>query len=204
MWRHSRTALPALSLLASMSIAFPAPRDATEELKKGKDAYLKQDLKSAEKRFRAAVELQPDSYVGHLYLGHSLYFQQRFQEAIPEYQKAMVLGAKSGEMQRGDKRLLNDQLGMAFGMSGKPQEAKAVLEAALKDDPAYAMYYYNLACAHAELGHLEEALANLELGFARRGDMLPGEKYPNPRGDDSFKRYAGNERFEASMKRMGF
>ena len=75
-----------------------------------------------------------------------------------------------------------------------------MFEAAIKKDPEYSMYYYNLACSHAELGNLDEALRNLKLGFERRQTVLPGEIYPDPRTDDSFKPFRGNDRFEAAMK----
>jgi hypothetical protein len=181
-----------------------APRNAVTELEKGKKAYLKKDLKQAETHFRAAVEIMPDSYFGHLYLGHSIFYQKRFAEAIPEYERAKELGTTPGGMTQSEARLLNDQLGMSYGISGRVEDAKRLFEAAIKEDPGYAMYYYNLACAHAELGNLQEAITNLKLGFDHREDMISGEQYPNPRGDDSFKRYLGNERFEAALKEMGF
>jgi tetratricopeptide (TPR) repeat protein len=93
---------------------------------------------------------------------------------------------------------------MAYGLSGRLDDAKALFEAAIQEDPSYPLYYYNLACTFAELGRMDEAISNLKLGFERRENMLAGETYPNPRMDDSFKRLLGEEKFEAALKEMGF
>jgi tetratricopeptide (TPR) repeat protein len=43
-------------------------------------------------------------------------------------------------------------MGMAFGMSGQVDAARKVFLDAIKKDPDYPLYYYNLACADAEQG----------------------------------------------------
>jgi len=83
-------------------------------------------------------------------------------------------------------------------------KARSFFEDAIKRDPEYSVYYYNLGCTHAELGNLDAALENLKLGFARKASMSPGETYPSPRADDSFKKYLGDPKFEAALKGMGF
>jgi predicted Zn-dependent protease len=177
---------------------------AEREFEKAKAAYLKKDYPKAENLFRALLKDTPDLLFGHLYLGHSLFYQSKYKEAIPEYERAAEIGAKRGDMNQDDERLLTDQLGMAYGLSGRLDDAKSLFEAGIRKDPEYALYYYNLACAYAELGHVDEALSNLKLGFARRKHMLPGEEYPNPRTDDSFKRFLSDAKFDAALKEMGF
>ncbi len=186
------------------SVALGVPRDPEADFKKAREAYLKHDLPKAEKYFRELTKSAPDYVMGHIYLGHRLYYQQRFKEAIPEYERAMELAPKAPEpLQPLEERILTDQLGMSYAASGRLDKAKTLFESAVKKDPDFPMYYYNLACTYAEMGDLDQALVNLRLGFDRKGNSLPGESYPDPRTDDSFKRYLGDERFQRAMKEMG-
>jgi hypothetical protein len=59
------------------------------------------------------------------------------------------------------------------------------------------MYYYNLACADAEERKLDDARKHLEQAFARKANVLPGEKMPDPTKDDSFLPHRGNKQFWA-------
>ncbi len=200
----ARRLLAPLLLIAFCASAGAAPADPDSIFDKGQKAYLKQNYQEAERQFRAYVKQKPDSWHGHLYLGHALYYQGKYPESIAEYEKARELGTKSGAMKPPDERLLNVQVGMAYGNGGKPLKAKAIFEDAIKKDPDYAMYYYNLACCHAELGNLDMALAVLKQAYERKGSMLSFESFPNPRNDPSFKKYVGNPKFEAALKEMGF
>jgi len=197
-------ALLAVSLLALAGSARSASPNPEREFEKAKEAYLKNDYAKAEKYLRALTQSSPDFVIGHLYLGHSLFYQAKYREAVPEYERARELGLKNGQMKQTEERILNDQLGMAYGLSGRLDQTKAHFEAAIKKDPEYPMYYYNLACAQAEMGDLEPALSSLKEGFARKDHVLPGEAYPNPRTDDSFKKYLGNGKFEAALREMGY
>jgi tetratricopeptide (TPR) repeat protein len=168
------------------------------------EPYGEKNYAKAEKLFRALTHTAPDLVLGHLYLGQSLFFQAKYHEAIPEYERGRDLAVKNGGVARLNERVLSDQLGMSYALDGRLPDAKAVFETAIKRDPEYPMSYYNLACAFAELGNLDDALTNLKLGYARKDHMLPGETYPDPRTDDSFKKYLANEKFKAAMKELGY
>src|SRR5260370_976808 len=92
-------------------------------------------------------------------------------------------------------RVTSDQAGMSYGMSGDIPKARAVFEVAIAKDPDYAMYYYNLACADAEEKKLADARVHLQEAFARKGNVIPGEKLPDPTKDDSFLPYRNNKDF---------
>jgi len=183
---------------------YGVPGVAGKDFGKAMEIYRDKDHAKAEKRFRDLTRTAPDLLLGHLYLGHCLFFQAKYHEAIPEYERTLELAAKSGGLAQQNERILSDQLGMSYALDGRLQDAKTVFERAIRKDPEYPMSYYNLACTLSELGSLDGALANLKLGFARRDHMLPGETYPDPRSDDSFKKYLGNEKFQAAMKEMGY
>jgi tetratricopeptide (TPR) repeat protein len=183
---------------------YGVPGKEGEEFNKATEAYGAQNYAKAEKQFRALTRSTPDLALGHLYLGHSLYYQRKFHEAIPSYERARDLSAKGAALRQVNERILTDNLGIAYALDGRLPDSKALFEAAIRKDPQYPMYYYNLACTFAEMDDLDHAVDNLKLGFARKGQMLPGEDYPDPRTDDSFKRYLGNAKFQAAMKELGY
>jgi hypothetical protein len=63
--------------------------------------------------------------------------------------------------------------------------------------------YYNRACAFAEEGVKTKALANLDLAFQRKANVLKGEQMPDPRLDSLFKKYALDADFVKLMKKLG-
>ncbi len=89
---------------------------------------------------------------------------------------------------------------MSYGMSGDIPKARALFEAAIAKDPDYPMYYYNLACSDAEEKKLADARVHLQEAFARKGNMIPGEKLPDPTKDDSFLPYRNNKDFWKFLK----
>lgn len=200
---HSFSWTFALAAAALFACASPRSDDyrALELLKIGHRAFLTGDLRRAERNLRAAAALRGDAYFAQLYLAHSLYFQGKYADSIAPYEQALVLTEHTGDLGPTERRIVIDQLGMAYGLSGRLEEARSYFEKAIERDPSYAMFHYNLACAHAELGNLEAALAALERAVAC--PPLP-EPMPNPRDDDSFRRYRGQAPFEQAMDRMGF
>ena len=93
-------------------------------------------------------------------------------------------------------RISVDNAGMALGVSGNLELAKETFELGLFIDPEYPLFYYNLACTHAEMGDLENTIINLELCLKHEKNLIPGESLPNPRSDESFQRFLENERFQ--------
>jgi tetratricopeptide (TPR) repeat protein len=196
------------ALVLALALAFCANRPLLADrafgaFNKGKRAYLQKDYVTAEKYFKAVTEKTPDDIMGHLYLAHSLYYQQKFKEAIPEYRKSRDLNAKTGALDKLNGRIVNDNLGMAYGMTGQLSEAKNVFEEAIERDPDYPMYHYNLACVFAEKGDIDQALVFLRSAYQRKANLVAGETIPNPRNDGSFKRYAEDATFAQALKELG-
>ncbi len=179
-------------------------KSAKKDFEKAEAAYKKKDYAKAEQYLRSLTVSVPDFAAAHLYLGHSLFYQGRYRESIPEYERTRVLYGREDKVELRDERILNDQLTMAYGLSGRLEDARTFVEDTIRKDPVYPFYYYNLAWVQAELGNLDAALANLKLAYEHRANFLPGESYPNPREDDSFKKYLGDPKFEATVKEIGF
>jgi hypothetical protein len=98
------------------------------------------------------------------------------------------------------RRVVTDQAGMAYGMSGDIQKARTLFEKAIAEDPDYPMYYYNLACADAEQNNLSGARTHLQQAFARKANMIAGEAIPDPTKDDSFLPHRSNREFWAFLE----
>ena len=92
---------------------------------------------------------------------------------------------------------------MSHGITGEMKKAHALLDEAIVKDQEYPMNYYNRACAFAEEGDKTKALANLDLAFQRKVNVLKGEQMPDPRADSSFQRYVRDSDFVNLMKKLG-
>ena len=93
------------------------------------------------------------------------------------------------------RRVLVDQLAMSYGMSGDLRRSRSVNETAIKSDPDYPLYYYNLACADAEEGKAQAAKLHLQQAFDRKANTIPGEHLPDPTQDDSIQKLEKNKEF---------
>ena len=124
-----------------------------------------------------------------------LYQHQMYGPAAPVYEKALAkLNDDPGSTQT-MKRVITDQAGMSYGMSGNVAKARAIFEKAVAADPDYPLYYYNLACADAEEKNLAGAKKHLQEAFDRKANAIPGEDMPDPTQDDSFLPYRNNKEF---------
>ena len=134
--------------------------------------------------------------------GSAHYLRRDFKKAIGPYQKALDLEKQKRTLEPTLWRVLVDNLGMSYGISGNLKAAKETFEYGVSEDPEYPMFYYNLACTYGEMDNMDKAIEYLRLAFARKDNMIPGEKFPDPAKDSSFARFADNERFIAAVKEM--
>src|SRR5262245_8012067 len=123
------------------------------------------------------------------------YLKRDYKMAIQLYSKALELEGKQATLDKNIWRVVVDNLGMSYGISGDNKKAKEVLEYGLSKDGAYPMFYYILACVHAEMNDLDNAIKNLRLAFNYKANMIPGEQMPDPARDDSFARFLNDPRF---------
>jgi len=131
-----------------------------------------------------------------LFYAQTLYSSQMYREAAPAFERAIV---KLREHPEGDlktmTRVLTDQAGMSYGIAGDIPKARAIFEKAIAQDPDYPLYYYNLACADAQVNNLKDAQTHLRQAFERRANTIPGESMPDPTKDDSFLPYRSDKQF---------
>ena len=129
-------------------------------------------------------------------IGNALYRQNHYAQAIPPYQKAFELEIAEPQLDRTLWRVLIDNLGTAYGMTGRLKEAKATFQQGIQTDPTYPMFHYNLACMFAGMNDLDHAMQSLTTAFRHRKNQNPSDKgMPDPRQDASFQHLMKNETF---------
>jgi predicted Zn-dependent protease len=166
--------------------------------------YKSGQYAAAERDCREIVKQNPSNILAQIYLGQSLFKQQKFADAIGPFEKARELEANGIKLNSDQHRILLDQLVMAYGTSGNLKKVHSLLDDAIRQDPDYPLNYYNLACAFAEEGDKPKMLANLSLAFQHKDHVLKGEQMPDPRSDDSFQSYVHDADFVKLMKQLGY
>lgn len=131
-----------------------------------------------------------------LNMGNALSRQYKYAQALAPYQKAFELEKAEPQLDRTQWRVLIENLGMAYGMTGRLKEARVTFEQGIQADPTYPMFHYNLARTFAEMKDLDRAMQSLRTAFRHRKNQNPGEKgMPDPYQDVSFQHFMKNETF---------
>ena len=134
--------------------------------------------------------------------GSSYYLKHDFERAIGPYQEALDLEKENRTLDKTLWKVLVDNLGMAYGITGDLDKAKETFKYGISKDPDYPMFYYNMACTYGEKEDMDKAIEYLKLAFDRRKNMIPGEKMPNPGTDSSFERFMKDETFKAALREL--
>jgi tetratricopeptide (TPR) repeat protein len=134
--------------------------------------------------------------------GSLRYHEQDYKRSAEYYQRSLDMEKQEAKLDRKYWKVLVDNLGMSYGISGDLKRAKEIFEYGISRDADYPLFYYNLACTYAEMNDLDNAIANLNKAFELRSNILPGERMPDPMTDDSFKRFTRNPRFVAAVEKL--
>ncbi len=118
-----------------------------------------------------------------------------FKGAIGPYEKALGLEKQQRQLNKNYWRVLVDNLGMAYGITGDLKRSEETFNYGVSQDPDYPMFYYNLGCVAAERNDMDKAMDYLSKAFALKANSIPGEGMPDPRKDDSFQRFMSNAQF---------
>ncbi len=128
--------------------------------------------------------------------GTSSYNLGDLKRAIPSYARALALEQQEPKLEKKFWYVLVDNLGMAYGVTGDLESARKTFEYGIQKDPDYPMFYYEIADYYGEKGDLQNTMSFLQKAWDRRDNLLPGEKFPDPRTDDSFKKLLKNSDFQ--------
>jgi tetratricopeptide (TPR) repeat protein len=191
-------------LLVDCGLIAQSPQSGEKLAEQAQREFLAGRFRDAELDFRGLTKLNPSDIVAQLYLGHSLFRQEKYTEAGEAYEKARDLEKTGNKLSLDQHRILTDQLAMAYGISGNLKKSRALLEEAVQQDPEYPLNYYNLACLFAEMGDKSKMFTNLSLAFQHKAHILKGEQMPDPRSDSSFQKYIHDQDFIALMRDLGY
>ena len=134
--------------------------------------------------------------------GSRLFLAGDYKAATSPYQKAFDREKINRTLSDTIWRVMIDNLGMAYGISGDLKKAKETFEYGLSKDPKYPMFHYNMACTYAEMNDVDNAIKYLQQAFQYNENMIKGEKFPDPWTDDSFQRFMKNDKFVNALKGM--
>jgi tetratricopeptide (TPR) repeat protein len=134
--------------------------------------------------------------------GSVFYLQGEYKKAILPYQKALDLEKEKPTLDKTLWRVLVDNLGMSYGISGDLKKAKEIFAYGLSKDPKYPMFHYNMACTYAEMNDVDNAIVSLKQAFEYKENMIKGEPMPEPATDSSFQRFLKNEKFVKALKEL--
>ncbi|HVP57448.1 MAG TPA: tetratricopeptide repeat protein, partial [bacterium] len=126
------------------------------------------DLALQVKMWEEALKINPDRFEPNFHLGilYGHYMQQPM-KGVAFLEKAVRLQPMNAEAY--------NNLGAAYGMLGRPEDAVRTLEHAVQLNPADAQAYANLAVAYRSVGNEAKALecsrkaGELRSGAAREG-----------------------------------
>ncbi|MFC1552693.1 tetratricopeptide repeat protein, partial [Candidatus Latescibacterota bacterium] len=107
--------------------------------------------KTAEREFKLALKLNPNSALIHTYYAFLLILTERYEEAISEAKQASVLDPLSC--------YINTHVGNALFYAGKFDEAIEVLRMVLKMNPNFFLAHFHLGPAYLGKSMYDEAIA---------------------------------------------
>jgi hypothetical protein len=165
-------------------------------------AKLLPDRSPAGNQGQIAAPPPSDAAVQYFREGGKQYLQQDYSTAAALYQKALDLEKQKHTLSKDYFRVLVDNLGMSYGISGRLQQAKVTFEYGLTQDPEYPMFYYNLACTYGEAKNMQQAIEELRLAYKYKANIIAGETLPDPLKDDSFRLFVNDDGFVKAVTDM--
>jgi len=191
--------------------AYLGSRDLCAEVHLSKVGSIPEDQKLFDEVL-ATVRLLPDQSaaedqsqnpkIQYLAEGSQLYLQRDYPAAAERYQKALDLEKQDRTLSKSFFRVLVDNLGMSYGLTGKLSNARDTFEYGITQDSEYPLFYYLLACTYGEMGKMDESLEQLRLAYKYKANVIPGESLPDPLKDDSFRKFVRDKKFVDAVHEM--
>jgi tetratricopeptide (TPR) repeat protein len=191
--------------------AYLGSRDLCAEVHLSKERSVPEDQKLFDEVL-ATVRLLPDESAAedqshnpknqYLAEGSQLYLQHNYAAAAERCQKALDLEKQDRTLSKSFFRVLIDNLGMSYGLTGKLSNARETFEYGLTQDSEYPLFYYLLACDYGEMGKMDESLDQLRLAYKYKANVISGESLPDPLKDDSFRKFVRDKKFVDAVHEM--
>jgi tetratricopeptide (TPR) repeat protein len=193
-----------LLVLLACGVAAAETKESRDKLEKARRELQspRRNLLHVEKLIQDSLKSSPDFLEAQRALADLYYLENRFDSAAAEYLKARALDDSQKKLSRADRNLLLDGLGLSQAQGRHYDDAISTYKAALAEDAEYALFEYNLACTYAMKGDLDSALPHLTKSWELRDSLPNGVEFPDPRKDDSFKRYWNDSRFKQAVENI--
>lgn len=120
----------------------------------GLNVYYYWNWKEAERNYRIALQINPNSSLTHLDYSNFLTFNKRHDEAIAEAKKAQELDPFS--------IYINTYTGFAYDYAGQSDKAIGEFRKTLAINPDYFITHYHLGRAYSSKGMIAESIAEYE------------------------------------------
>ncbi|MCK7476593.1 MAG: hypothetical protein M0C28_02800 [Candidatus Moduliflexus flocculans] len=130
------------------------------------------------------------------------YLKRDYRKAAELYATILERTGPGSSLNRDSWRFLVNQLGMSYGLNSEPVKTRDLLLWAIPNDPEYPLFHYILACAYAEMDDPDSALERLRLAYRYIANLRPGEIFPDPRKDPSFRKLRKDARFRAELDKL--
>jgi serine/threonine-protein kinase len=141
------------------------------------------------------IDIEPDFYGAYWLRGAIRIAEERYQDAVEELQRAVALGGHP---------IVVADLGSAYGLAGRREDATAILEQLLETRRRAYVPATCIARVYSRLGETEKAIAWLETAFdERNGEMVfLREEIAAAAGADSLTRLGSDPRVNDLLRRM--
>src|ERR1043166_1841701 len=122
-----KLSIAVMLLIVALSFASES-RSQTTLAERAKQEFLDGKFSAAENDLRELTKKGEGNIFAWEYLGHSLFRQDKYAEAIAPYEKARALERSGEKLSDGEHHVLIDQLVMAYGISGQLKKSRALLD----------------------------------------------------------------------------
>ena len=150
-------------------------------------------------QLKGATDVDKKRYLAE---GSRFYAAHNYKSAAEQYQRALDLEKLDQTLSRSLFRVLVDNLGMSYGLTKKYPLAKETFAYGISRDPEYPLFYYLLACTYGEQGLMNESIEQLNLAYKFKANVIPGESFPDPLQDNSFRKFSHDKRFVDAIRNM--
>jgi tetratricopeptide (TPR) repeat protein len=128
--------------------------------------------------------------------GREFFLRHYYKQAVAPYEKALNLERKRPTLDKIWWRLLVDNLGTSYGISGDLKKAKETYAYGLAKDPKYWLFNYNMACTYAEMNDVDNTIAYLKKAYKCIEEMTTDKPAdPDPWTDPSFQKLINDDKF---------
>ena len=128
-------AIAAVILLGGISTHAQGPE--AEMFQNAQRLYVSGKLAETETKFTEITRDHPANIAAQMYLGQTLFKEEKYAAAIVPYERVRALEKAGTQSSLTQQRVLGDQLAMAYGLSGRSSDAKALLQESVRIDPGY-------------------------------------------------------------------